>query len=371
MNSNAILTALQEQVRAAAADGARLHVRAGGSKIWLAPTAQGDALDLRPLRGILSYEPTELFVSARAGTPLAELEAALAEHGQCLPFDPPRFARDGVQATVGGMVAAGLSGPGRLGAGAVRDYVLGASLLNGRGELLAFGGQVMKNVAGFDVSRLLVGSLGSLGAIVEVTLKVVPQAPAEATLCFEMSKERAIEQVNAWCAQPLPISASAWWRDDDGRQLLQLRLRGARAAVEAAVQRLGGERLPDTQADTFWQQLREQTHPWFAPTWAQPGAAGEALWRLVVPPTTPPLKLQGELLVEWGGTQRWLKTALPAAVMREAAAAAGGQAIRVRGGDLSAPVLPPPSPVLERLHARVKQAFDPSGIFPQLFASHH
>jgi glycolate oxidase FAD binding subunit len=370
LKTHDILAALQEQVRAAAAGGGRLHVRGGGSKSWLAPASRGDALDLRELRGIVSYEPTELVVSVRAGTPLAELEAALAERGQCLPFEPPRFARHDAQATVGGMVAAGLSGPGRLGAGPVRDYVLGASLLSGRGELLAFGGQVMKNVAGYDVSRLLVGSLGTLGAIVEVSLKVMPHTPAEATLRFEMSKERAIEQVNAWCAQPLPISASAWWRDDSGHDVLRLRLRGAAAAVDAAQRRLGGEVLDPAAAQQLWQDLREQTHPWFAPTWAQPGAAGETLWRLVVPPTTPPLKLQGELLLEWGGAQRWLRTALPAAVMHEAAAAAGGHALRLRSSDAGEPALPAPSPALERLHARVKQSFDPHGVFPSLFSSH-
>ncbi len=370
MNSNAILAALQEQVRAAAADGGALHVRAGGSKTWLAPAAQGDVLDLRPLRGILDYQPTELFVSARAATPLAEVEAALAEHGQCLPFDPPRFARDGAQATVGGMVAAGLSGPGRLGAGALRDYVLGASLLNGRGELLAFGGQVMKNVAGFDVSRLLVGSMGSLGAILEVSLKVLPRASADATLVFEMSKERAIEQVNIWSGQPLPIAASTWCSGGEGSaHLFHLRLRGAQAAVAAACSRLGGERIDDAAAAELWHGLREQTLPWFATTWAQPGAAGDPLWRLAVPPTTPPMRLQGDLLIEWGGAQRWLKTALPAAVMREAAARAGGHATRFRGGDPETPVFTPPAPPLDRIHREIKRAFDPHGLFPTVMAS--
>ena len=360
----------------AAANRKPVCVRGAGSKSWLSHATRAEVapevLDMRPLAGIVDYEPTELVVTVRAGTPLAELEQVLATKGQCLPFEPPRFARGGAAATVGGMIAAGLSGPGRLGAGAVRDYVLGALLLNGRGELLNFGGKVMKNVAGFDVARMLVGSMGSLGAICEVSLKVLPRQPAEATLVFDFDKDRAIHQVNAWCAQPLPVSASAWLRDGDGegQGRLHLRLRGARAAVAAACDRLGGDRLDDAQAERFWDALREHTHPWFAPTWAQPGAAGETLWRLALPSTTPALKLHGSTLIEWGGAQRWLQTALPAAVVREAVAQAGGHATCFRGGDASTPVFTPPAPPLDRIHHQVKRAFDPEGVFPTLFASH-
>ena len=374
MNPSDSLAALQEKVRQAVAERAALVVHGGGSKAWMGLAASSArtprALDMRGYAGIISYEPTELVVTARAGTPLAELEAALAAHGQCLPFEPPHYAHTGAQATVGGMVAAGLSGPGRQGAGAVRDYVLGAALLDGRGEVLHFGGQVMKNVAGFDVSRLLVGSMGSLGAIVEVSLKVLPVAPAEATLVFELGKQRALEQINAWGGQPIPIASSAWWSDGAGTDLLHVRLRGARAAVAAACGRFGGTRLDDDAAQRLWQDLREQTLPWFAPTWAQPGAAGECLWRLVVPPTTPPLKLQGALLIEWGGAQRWIKSELPAAVMREAATEAGGHATRFRGGDSATPVFTPPAHPLERIHRDVKRAFDPHGVFPAMFADY-
>ena len=372
VNPSDTLATLQEQVLQAAANHTPLAVQGGGSKSWLCPTAQAStptqALDLRPYTGIVSYEPTELVVTARAGMPLAELETELAAQGQCLPFDPPHFAHRGTRATVGGMVAAGLAGPTRLGAGAVRDYVLGAVLLSGRAEVLHFGGQVMKNVAGFDVSRLLVGSMGSLGAILEVSLKVLPRAPADATLVFEMGKERAIEQVNLWGGQPLPIAASAWCCGDDGTDRLHLRLRGAQAAVTAACTRLGGMRLDAAAAADLWQGLREQTLPWFAPTWAQPGAAGEALWRLAVPSTTPPMRLQGDQLIEWGGAQRWLKTALPAAVLREAATRAGGHATRFRGGDPTTPVFTPPPPPLDRIHRNIKRAFDPHGLFPTVMA---
>ena len=373
MNPSDTLATLQEQVRQAATQHTPLTVRGGGSKSWLHPASRqaraGATLDLNAYAGIVSYEPTELVVTARAGTPLAELEALLATQGQCLPFDPPHFAHTGARATVGGMVAAGLAGPARQGAGAVRDYVLGAVLLNGRAEVLHFGGQVMKNVAGFDVSRLLVGSMGSLGAILEVSLKVLPRAPAHATLVFEMSKERAIEQVNIWGSQPLPIAASAWCCGGNGAEhLLHLHLRGAQAAVAAACSRLGGEQVDDVAATELWHGLREQTLPWFATTWAQPGAAGEALWRLAVPPTTPPMRLQGDLLIEWGGAQRWLKTALPAAVMREAAARAGGHATRFRGGDPDTPVFTPPAPPLDRIHREIKRAFDPHGLFPTVMS---
>ncbi|HRI19216.1 MAG TPA: glycolate oxidase subunit GlcE, partial [Burkholderiaceae bacterium] len=200
------LQTLVERVRAARADGIRLSIRGGGSKEFYGEPAQGVALDVTELRGISSYEPSELVVSARCGTPLAELEALLAARDQCLPFEPPHF---GPGATVGGMVAAGLAGPARAAVGSVRDYVLGATLLNGRGEVVSFGGQVMKNVAGYDVSRLLAGSLGTLGVILEVSLKVLPVAPASATLRFSMDQAQALDQLNRWGGQPLPINASA------------------------------------------------------------------------------------------------------------------------------------------------------------------
>ncbi len=221
---------------------------------------QGEILGTSALAGITSYEPSELVVTVRAGTPLAELEAALAEKGQCLPFEPPHFAGGG---TVGGMVAAGLSGPARASVGAVRDYVLGATLVNGRAEVLTFGGQVMKNVAGYDVSRVLAGSLGTLGVIAEVSLKVLPVAPAEATLAFACSQADALRLLNEWGGRPLPLNASCWV-EQAGAGTLYLRLRGAVAAVEAACAHLGGERQDNASAAAYWQSLRDQQHPWFA-----------------------------------------------------------------------------------------------------------
>jgi glycolate oxidase FAD binding subunit len=306
------------------------------------------------LSGISSYEPTELVVTVRAGTKLAELEAALAEQGQCLAFEPPRHGEAG---TVGGMVAAGLSGPSRAAVGSVRDHVLGATLLNGKGEVLSFGGQVMKNVAGYDVSRVLAGSMGVLGAICEVSLKVLPRPAATATLRFEMDQAQAIRQLNEWAGRPLPLHASAWWQG-----MLVLRLSGAAAAVETAVHVLGGELLPPQLAATFWDGLRDQQDEYFTAARAALDQ-GATLWRLSLPQTAPPLALQGDCLIEWGGAQRWLSSTLPAAAVRDAAAAAGGHATLFMGRDRSAGVFAPLRSPLDRIHRELKRAFDPDGVF--------
>jgi glycolate oxidase FAD binding subunit len=348
------LEALVDRIKAAHASKTPLCLRGGGSKDFYGGALQGEPLDLTPLAGISSHEPSELVVTVRAGTRLADLEAALAAHGQCLPFEPPRF---GAQGTVGGMVAAGLAGPARATAGGVRDYVLGASVLDGRGELLSFGGQVMKNVAGYDVSRLLAGSMGVLGVICEVSLKVLPLPTATATLRFELDQAQALRQLNAWGGQPLPLSASAWW---DG--MLVLRLSGARAAVESATRQLGGEPIEPAMAATFWGGLRDHGDEFFVGA-KKAVDGGATLWRLSVPQVTGPLKLPGEQLLEWGGAQRWLCTPLPAAQVREAAAGAGGHAVLFRGRDKTAGVFAPLNPPLDRIHRELKAAFDPAGVF--------
>jgi glycolate oxidase FAD binding subunit len=311
-------------------------------------------LDTRVLEGISSYEPTELVVTARCGTSLAQLEATLAEKGQCLPFEPPHFAQG---STVGGMVAAGLAGPSRAAVGAVRDHVLGATLLNGQGEVLSFGGQVMKNVAGYDVSRLLAGSLGTLGVILEVSLKVLPAAPATATLRFGMAQARALEQLNIWAGQPLPINASAWWADT-----LLLRLGGAFAAVRTALDTLGGELIEPADALPFWNGLRHHDDEFFGKAQAAVDAGG-TLWRLALPQTAPPLTLSGEQLIEWGGAQRWLCSAMPASAVRDAAAQAGGHATIFRSNHKLAGVFAPLKSPLDRIHRELKKSFDPAGVF--------
>jgi glycolate oxidase FAD binding subunit len=341
----AALTRLRERVRSAAADHAALRIRAGGTKDFYGNPCDGALLDPRELAGIVDYEPTELVVTVRSGTPLAELEKVLAERNQMLPFEPPHY---GAGATVGGTVAAGLAGPRRVAAGAVRDFVLGARLLDGRGALLTFGGRVMKNVAGYDMARVLAGSLGTLGVITDVSIKLLPKPVAECTLRFELDEATAIERLNEWGGKPLPITASVWL---DGT--LYLRLSGANAGVTAARSRLGGEVAEEAR---WWADLREQRHEFFRVS------GDEALWRLAVPPTTKPLAL-GPTLIEWNGGQRWLRGRLDAERVRAAAAGARGHATRFRGGDGKGPTFHPLEPVLARLHQRLKAEFDPAGIF--------
>ena len=338
---------LAERIREASAAKRPLRLAGGGSKDFYGGPLEGEPLDTRSYAGIVSYEPTELVVTARCGTPLAELEQALTAKGQMLAFEPPHF---GDAATLGGCVAAGLSGPRRMAAGAVRDFVLGARILDGRGRDLSFGGQVMKNVAGYDVSRLLAGSLGTLGLILEASLKVLPRPAAESTLRLELPEERAIESLNRWAGSPLPLSASAW-RDGE----LHLRLSGAQSAVRAAAEKIGGEPLADEQARAFWTALREQTGPFFA---------GDApLWRLALPTAAPPPGLPGETLIEWGGAQRWLRSRAQAATVRAAADKAGGHATLFRAAERPAGAFTPLAPVLARIHRELKAAFDPAGIF--------
>ena len=348
------LARLLDQVQSARAGHGRLRIVGGGTKDFYGNPLQGEPLDVRALAGISSYEPTELVVTARAGTPLAELETALAEKGQHLAFEPPRY---GAASTVGGMVAAGLAGPARASAGGLRDHLLGATLLSGKGEVLSFGGQVMKNVAGYDVSRVLAGSMGILGLICEVSLKVLPLPPASNTLRFECDQARALARLNAWAGEPLPIAASAWWEG-----LLVLRLAGAHAAVQAATRRLGGEAIEAPLAATFWQGLRDQRDEFFVGA-ARAVAGGATLWRLGVAQTAAPISLAGEQLVEWGGAQRWLCTPASAAQVREAAEHAGGHATLFRGLDKRAGAFHPLSPALERIHRALKQAFDPDHVF--------
>jgi glycolate oxidase FAD binding subunit len=346
-----------ERIRAASAANSPLRIRGGGTKDWYGQALRGEALDTRAYHGIVAYEPTELVVTARCGTPLAEIEALLARHNQMLAFEPPRF---GAASTIGGVVASALSGPRRASAGAVRDFVLGAVLMDGRGEALRFGGQVMKNVAGYDVSRLLAGSLGTLGLILEVSLKVLPVPLREASLRFEMSEIDALARLNEWAGQPLPISASCWHQG-----ILSLRLSGAEAAVIAAQRKLGGAALAADDADAFWTSLRDQTHAYFNLDFN-----GGSVWRLSVPSAASAIILRGEQLIEWGGAQRWLKVSDDggdaierAAGIRRSVAATGGHATLFRSADKSVGAFHPLAPAVMGIHDRLKQSFDPAGIF--------
>lgn len=356
------LAHFRDAIAQAADSRTPLTLRGGGTKDFYgrAPASNGTVLDTREWRGIVDYDCAELVITARSGTPLVEIEAALAEHRQMLAFEPPHFAADGKLATVGGAFASGLSGPRRQSVGALRDFVLGAVVMDGRGDMLNFGGQVMKNVAGYDVSRLMAGALGTLGLVVQVSLKVLPMPFCDATLRFAMGQSEAIDTLNRWGGQPLPIAASAWTNG-----ALWVRLSGADAAVRAATPKLGGERVDDAEAATFWRDLREQSHVFFA----RAMQGNLPLWRIALPPATPPLALGAasadEQLVEWGGGQRWwIDTANTSAdTIRDAAHKAGGHATLFRNGDRATDVFTPVAAPLMAVHKRLKESFDPHGIF--------
>ncbi len=373
------LNSLIDAVRQAAADGRTLRLRGGGSKDFWGQSLTGEVLSTRDYRGIVSYEPSELVVTVRCGTPLAELEAALAEKGQSLAFEPPHFGQGSANgATVGGMVAAGLSGPSRATVGAVRDYILGARFINGLGEHLTFGGQVMKNVAGYDVSRLMAGSWGTLGLITEVSLKVLPVAPAEATLMIAgLAQGPALDLLHRWGGQPLPLNASAWVRDTTAQPVadyLFVRLRGAVAAVQSAVVKMSADAvalgaqvqaMDNAEAAQDWRASNEQTLPFFdAPS------ADACLWRLSVPQTAPVLDLPYATYIEWQGAQRWLwAPASAAATVRELAQKVGGHATLFRASakhaeaDKAVSVNTPLDAVQQRIQQQLQKQFDPKGVF--------
>jgi glycolate oxidase FAD binding subunit len=344
------ISAWQQRIRDAAAGGTPLCIRGGGTKDFYGERRVGDVLDTREYAGVVEYEPTELVVTARCGTPLDDVERTLAQSGQMLAFEPPRF---GPGATLGGAIAAGLSGPRRPYAGAVRDLVLGVRILDGRGEDLTFGGRVMKNVAGFDLSRVMAGALGTLGVILEVSLKCLPRPRVEATRVFECSADDAIRKANEWGGQPLPLSATC---HAQGR--LWVRLSGAQPAVDAAVAKLGGSEVESGAAP--WEAVREHSHPFFART----HRAGAPLWRLAVKSSAPHADLGGEQLIEWGGAQRWLVAGprTDAAAVRAWAAGHGGHATLFRADDKAVGVFHPLSPTLHGIHQRLKETFDPQHI---------
>jgi len=344
MNGHDSTNDISTAVLAATVARAPLAIRGSGSKRFLTGDIKGTALDITGHRGIISYEPTELVLTARAGTPLGEIEAALTENNQMLAFEPPHF---GAGATLGGTIACNLSGPRRPYAGSARDFVLGTRIVNGKGEILKFGGQVMKNVAGYDVSRLMAGSYGTLGVLLDVSLKILPKPAQEITLTFQMGGEEAIRTMNAWAGQPLPLSAACHLGDT-----LYVRLSGTDKGVRAAHIKLGGEQ--DTRGTAFWEELREHRLLFFA---------GEVpLWRLSVPAATPPLDLPGKWLLDWGGAQRWLRSSANEADIQHTANAAGGQANLFRSAGSAKPARAS-TEVAVRLARDLRLAFDPFAIF--------
>ncbi|MDD0968402.1 MULTISPECIES: glycolate oxidase subunit GlcE [Pseudomonas] len=334
--------ALLEQVNRALENATPLRIQGANSKAFLGRIVGGEILDTRAHRGIVSYDPTELVITARCGTPLTELLTVLDASQQMLACEPPAFADD---ATVGGMIATGLSGPRRPWSGSVRDFVLGTRIITGHGKHLRFGGEVMKNVAGYDLSRLMTGSYGSLGVITEVSLKVLPKPRACLSISLEMSSEQALLRLAEWGQQPLPISAAC----HDGRQL-RLRLEGGEGSVAAAHDRLGGELIDSS----FWADLNEQRLSFFD--------EDQPLWRLSVPLNTPPLNLPGEQWLDWGGAQRWLKSTAEAAIIRKVVGDVGGHATCYSHGLIDEP-FHPLTPALLHYHRQLKRQLDPRGIF--------
>lgn len=334
---------LADQLREATARRTPLRIVGGDTKRFYGRSTPGAPLETTGHTGILRHDPAELVLTARGGTPLAEVVAQLASRGQRLPFEPPHF---GAAATLGGAVASGLAGPARAWAGPLRDFVLGARVLTGDGRVLRFGGEVMKNVAGYDVSRLMAGSLGILGVLLDVSLKVLPLPPGERTLALEMDESGALARLASIARSALPLSASAWV---EGRACL--RFEGSDATLDEVQRRIGGEVLADSSG--FWAGLREQTHAFFA--------GDRPLWRCTLPPLAPALSLEGAPLIEWNGLQRWYRCS-PGFTAFEAAAVAGGHATLFRHGPPAADVFAPLPASLLRLHRALKREFDPAGI---------
>ena len=334
---------LVTQVAALVAAGGAVEIVGGGSKRFYGEPVEAMPLEVGGHSGIIDYDPAELVITLRSGCKLDEVEALLAQNRQMFGFEPPSF---GAQATIGGMVASGLAGPRRAFAGSIRDFVLGARILDGNGEVLQFGGRVIKNVAGFDVSRLLVGSLGTLGVILEVSIRVVPIPETEVTLAFAHAQPAEhIRWINELGSEPLPISASSW---NDG--VSHLRLSGSEQGVKQACGQLGGDAV-----EPQWDQLREQNHPFFA--------AEQPLTRLSLPPACDELSPAVSQLVEWGGAQRWLCGEVDVAALRGEAEALGGSVCAFRNHSGGVPVFQPPAPLVMKLQRDIKASFDPQGIF--------
>lgn len=332
-----------DQVQQAVADKTRLRIVGGNSKSFYGRASEGETperLDISKHRGIINYEPSELVITVRAGTPLKEIESALADNNQMLAFEPPAF---GSTATIGGTIACNFSGPRRPYAGAARDFVLGMHLVNGKAEQLHFGGEVMKNVAGYDVSRLQCGALGTLGVILDVSLKVLPKPEIELTLTREINEATAFEVMNRIAGKPLPLSAAAF----DGN-MIYMRLSGSEDSVRSAQQQIGGDEYKN--GDEFWHRLKEHSLSFFK--------GDKPLWRLSLPQSTNRISLGGKSMIDWGGGLRWLSSTESVETIRAVATRAGGHATCFRGGDRQQ-VFAPLTPALHALHVRLKQAFDP------------
>ncbi|MCQ9618197.1 glycolate oxidase subunit GlcE [Paenalcaligenes niemegkensis] len=346
--TNLIVSDWQDRIRQAHNDKTPLHILGSGSKQFYGPRCKGEILNVSANQGIVDYEPSELVITVKGGTPLSEIETLLASRKQFLAFEPPHF---GEGATIAGCIASGLAGPRRATAGALKDFVLGVKIVDGQGQHLTFGGQVMKNVAGYDVSRLIAGSFGSLGVIDELSIKVLPIPEASATLALALTQEKALDLFNKSAGLPLAISATTWVDE-----VAYIRLSGAQEAIDSGIQKIGGDTLEADVADAFWSSIREQKHDWFK------AEKSGHLWRLSVPSTCGVLKPLQSVMVEWGGALRWVYSDASEAQIREIASSVGGTANVFRGnGPVDSPFHPLAAPML-RIQQRLKSAFDPAGI---------
>ncbi len=352
-----IASHLIEQVNTAASQQTPIVIQGNGTKQFMGRAFDNNSniISTAEHTGILNYEFVELVMTARAGTSLAEIDAALAEHNQILACDPARFNGN---ATIGGSLATNQSGPGRPWSGSLRDHVLGVNLINGKGEHLHFGGQVMKNVAGYDVSRLQAGAMGTLGLMTEVSFKVLPKPASTMTLSCELSMEDTIQLMNELSGKPKPLSGACW---DNG--VLRLRLSGAKNAVEGTADKWLSQLsntnvIADDSAEKFWSSLRDQQNDFFTNR-----EADVPLWRFSLSPTAPVYRQDEPWLIDWAGSQRWLKGNFSHAELQEWAVANGGEAILYRGGDRDSEVFYEPNSVLKKIHENLKHSFDPHNIF--------
>lgn len=353
----------QEAIHEAIQSKDLLRITGSGTKDWFGAELKGNPLSTKNYQGIINYQPDELVITVKSGTSIKEIELALEEKNQQFAFEPPHF---GDNATIGGMVCSGLAGPGRVSAGSLRDFVLGAKIMDGQGQVMNFGGTVMKNVAGYDVSRLMPGSLGTLALLLDVSIKVLPKPIATATLQLEIEQQKAIHTMNLLASQPWPINASCWQGEQNG--MLHIRLSGAKAAVESATnsfkKNLGMKLLDPDEAKKFWDSLREHQSDWFKSSNHQ----ALPLWRFAVAPTSNPINLPGSTLIEWHGGQRWWQGHLDAAAAKAIAAKAHGHASIFRSSERDLAMLSslndnPLTKALVPVQERLKKAFDPHGIF--------
>ena len=358
--TQSILKHFKDQILETGLSHGTLRITGSGSKDWYGNHLKGTPLSTKSYQGIVSYQPDELVITVKSGTSLQEVEAALSEKNQQFAFDPPHFGL----ATIGGMVCSGLAGPGRASVGGLRDFVLGTKIMYGQGQIMDFGGTVMKNVAGYDISRLLPGSMGTLALLLDVSIKVLPKPAASATLQVEITQNKAIELINQLASQPWPINASCWIGQEIGT--LHLRLSGAKAAVQTAItsfkNEYGMKQLDDDQAKVFWASLREQTHDWFD------SASSKPLWRLALPPTNSPLNLPGETLLEWHGGQRWWKGEIASKEIKSIAQSLGGHASIFRAASKTSDMLSslkdnPLTAALAPIENNLRKSFDPKGVF--------